>query len=77
LLSNLYASIGKWDNVFEIRRRIRGLPTEKDPRLSWIELKKVVHVFSADDECHTQIGDCRDELLRVKAKYGAFWIVVY
>ncbi|CAL5070698.1 unnamed protein product [Urochloa decumbens] len=67
LLSNLYASLGKWDNVSEIRRRIRGLMTEKEPGLSWIELKKMVHVFSADDECHTQIDDCRDELLRIKA----------
>ncbi|KAF8769236.1 hypothetical protein HU200_006742 [Digitaria exilis] len=67
LLSNLYASIGKWDNVSEIRRRIRGLMIEKEPGLSWIELKKMVHVFSADDECHTQIDDCRDELLRIRA----------
>ncbi|CAN6241363.1 unnamed protein product [Urochloa humidicola] len=67
LLSNLYASLGKWDNVSGIRRRIRGLMTEKEPGLSWIELKKMVHAFSAYDECHTQIDDCRDELLRIKA----------
>ncbi|TVU16523.1 hypothetical protein EJB05_40092, partial [Eragrostis curvula] len=66
LLSNLYASVGKWDNVAAIRKNIRGLMTEKEPGLSWIEIKKMVHVFSADDECHSQIDDCRDELLRIK-----------
>ncbi|RLM64624.1 hypothetical protein C2845_PM16G23690 [Panicum miliaceum] len=70
LLSNLYASIGKWDNVSAIRRRIRGLMIEKEPGLSWIEIKKTVHVFSADDECHTHIDDCRDELLRIKGNMG-------
>jgi hypothetical protein len=65
LLSNLYASIGKWDSVSEIRRKIRGLMIEKEPGLSWIEIEKMVHVFSADDECHTRIDDCRDELLRI------------
>uniref|UniRef100_A0A0A9HCN0 Pentatricopeptide repeat-containing protein n=1 Tax=Arundo donax TaxID=35708 RepID=A0A0A9HCN0_ARUDO len=66
VLSNLYASVGKWDNVAAIRKRTRGLMFEKEPGLSWIEIKKMVHVFSADDECHTQIDDCRDELLRIK-----------
>jgi pentatricopeptide repeat protein len=70
LLSNLYASVGKWDNVSAIRRRIRGLMIEKEPGLSWIEIKKTVHVFSADDECHTHIDDCRDELLRIKGNMG-------
>jgi hypothetical protein len=38
---------------------------EKEPGLSSIEIKKMVHLFSADDECHTQIADCRAELLRL------------
>ncbi|XP_062185152.1 pentatricopeptide repeat-containing protein At3g50420 [Phragmites australis] len=66
LLSNLYASVGKWDNVAVIRKRIRGLTNEKEPGLSCIEIKNIVHAFSADDECHTQIDDCHDELLRIK-----------
>uniref|UniRef100_A0A0D9WB11 non-specific serine/threonine protein kinase n=1 Tax=Leersia perrieri TaxID=77586 RepID=A0A0D9WB11_9ORYZ len=70
LLSNLYASFGKWDVVAEIRKRMRGLMVEKEPGLSWFEMKNVVHVFSADDECHSQIVDCRDELLRLKGNMG-------
>ncbi|KAM3391201.1 hypothetical protein ACQJBY_012709 [Aegilops geniculata] len=66
LLSNLYAAAGKWDVVAEIRKKIRGMMVEKEPGLSWIEIKNTIHVFSADDECHSQIDDCRGELLRLK-----------
>uniref|UniRef100_A0A0E0DK02 Uncharacterized protein n=1 Tax=Oryza meridionalis TaxID=40149 RepID=A0A0E0DK02_9ORYZ len=66
LLSNLYASLGKWDFVAEIRKRMRGLMADKEPGLSWVEMKNVVHVFSADDECHSHIDDCHSELLRLK-----------
>lgn len=61
LLSNLYASVGRWQTVAEIRRRIRGLALEKDPGLSWIEIAGEVSVFSADDESH----DTREELQRL------------
>ena len=39
---------------------------EKQPGLSWVDIKSTIHVFSADDECHSQIDDCRAELLRLK-----------
>uniref|UniRef100_A0ACD6AU06 Uncharacterized protein n=1 Tax=Avena sativa TaxID=4498 RepID=A0ACD6AU06_AVESA len=41
LLSNLYAAAGKWDVVAEIRRKIRGMVVEKEPGLSWIEIKNM------------------------------------
>ncbi|XP_073012117.1 pentatricopeptide repeat-containing protein At3g50420 [Typha latifolia] len=66
LLSNLYASVGRWDCVAEMRKRIRGLMVEKEPGLSWIEIKNSVHIFSANDEYHIHIEDCRNELLRLQ-----------
>ncbi|PKA47924.1 Pentatricopeptide repeat-containing protein [Apostasia shenzhenica] len=66
LLSNLYASVGCWDVVAEMRRKVRGLLVEKEPGLSWIESKNMVHVFSADDDCHEQVDDCRNELIRLQ-----------
>lgn len=66
LLSNLYASVGRWDDAAEVRKKIRMLMLEKDPGLSWIDIKSVVHVFSADDESHVQIDDCRNELFRLQ-----------
>jgi hypothetical protein len=53
--------------LLQLGKRIRWLVTEKEPGLSWIEIKKTVHEFSADDEeCHSHIDDCRDELLLIK-----------
>ncbi|ONK55316.1 uncharacterized protein A4U43_UnF5060 [Asparagus officinalis] len=67
LLSNLYASIGRWDDAAEIRKKIRLLMLEKDPGLSWIDVKGIVNIFSADDESHQQADDCRNELFRLQA----------
>ncbi|OAY83816.1 Pentatricopeptide repeat-containing protein [Ananas comosus] len=58
--------LSMWDNVAEMRNRIRGMMLEKEPGLSWIELKNMVHVFSADDETHPHAEDCRSELLRLQ-----------
>lgn len=65
LLSNLYAAVGKWNAVAEMRRTIKGLTMEKDPGLSWIEIKNDIHVFSAGDELHPQIDDAQTEIQRL------------
>ncbi|KAJ0966820.1 hypothetical protein J5N97_023737 [Dioscorea zingiberensis] len=66
LLSNLYASVSRWDEVAKMRKKIRELMLEKEPGLSWIEIKSRTHVFSADDESHIQIDDCQNELMRLQ-----------
>ncbi|CAL9058007.1 unnamed protein product [Musa banksii] len=66
LLSNLYASLGRWDAVAGMRKQFRGLMVEKEPGLSWIEIKNAVHAFSADDNTHVHINECRNELLRLQ-----------
>ncbi|KAF1874730.1 hypothetical protein Lal_00007344 [Lupinus albus] len=66
LLSNLYATAGRWDEVAEIRRNMRGLMVEKDPGLSWIEAKKDIHVFSSGDISHPMADEVQAELHRLK-----------
>lgn len=65
LLSNLYAAVGRWDAVAEMRRTIKGLIMEKDPGLSWIEIRNDIHVFSAGDESHPQVHDAQTEIQRL------------
>ncbi|KAL2535093.1 putative Pentatricopeptide repeat-containing protein [Abeliophyllum distichum] len=52
VLSNLYGSAGRWDDV----RRLRELMTEKsmtkEPGKSWIELGQTYHTFYASDRSH-------------------------
>ncbi|KAK4267953.1 hypothetical protein QN277_024671 [Acacia crassicarpa] len=49
LLSNLYASRGRWDHVDILRGKIRAINVSKSPGCSWIEVEKKVHMFTGGD----------------------------
>ncbi|KAB2071358.1 hypothetical protein ES319_A08G216500v1 [Gossypium barbadense] len=49
LLSNIYASQGKWNDVAELRKNMRARSVKKSPGSSWIEVEKRVHVFTTGD----------------------------
>ncbi|CAL9246917.1 unnamed protein product [Arabidopsis halleri] len=68
LLSNLYAVNGRWEEVAEMRRKIKGLASSKDPGLSWIEVNNNnTHVFSSGDQSTPEvITQAQDELHRLK-----------
>ncbi|KAL9294527.1 Pentatricopeptide repeat-containing protein [Arabidopsis thaliana] len=68
LLSNLYAVNGRWEDVAEMRRKIRGLASSKDPGLSWIEVNNNnTQVFSSGDQSNPEVvSQAQDELNRLK-----------
>ncbi|XP_057826384.2 pentatricopeptide repeat-containing protein At4g02750 [Cryptomeria japonica] len=45
LLSNIYAEVGRWGDVQEIRRLMKDRGIKKMPGCSWIEVHNLVHVF--------------------------------
>lgn len=49
LLSNLYASRGRWGDVEMLRKKIRSMNVSKSPGCSWIEVEKKVHMFTRGD----------------------------
>ncbi|KAE8649658.1 pentatricopeptide repeat-containing protein At1g56690, mitochondrial [Cucumis sativus] len=49
LLSNIYASQGRWDDVAELRRNMRDRRVSKYPGCSWIVVEKKVHKFTGGD----------------------------
>lgn len=61
-LTNLFDAAGKWDVVSDMRRKIRDLPTAKEPGLSWIEVTAETNVFLAGDDTHPVIELVRDQL---------------
>ncbi|CAN6459473.1 unnamed protein product [Victoria cruziana] len=63
LLSNIYASRGRWDNVNQVRCTMKRLRVLKEPGCSWIETNGVVHEFVAGDRAHPQIEEI-DTMLR-------------
>ncbi|XP_042476612.1 pentatricopeptide repeat-containing protein At2g20540 [Macadamia integrifolia] len=49
LLSNIYAELGRWDDVSRMRKLIRNRRTKKPPGCSLIEVNNVVQEFIAGD----------------------------
>eukprot|EP01018_Ginkgo_biloba_P025502 Gb_26010 [translate_table: standard] len=54
LLSNIYASAGRWDDVTEVRNMMKDKGVKKEPGCSWIEAGNKVHTFLAEDRSHPQ-----------------------
>ncbi|VFQ89980.1 unnamed protein product [Cuscuta campestris] len=52
LLANIYASVGLWGNVAEVRRLMRDNKVKKEPGMSWMEVKDTVYSFIVGDRNH-------------------------
>ncbi|KAF8401281.1 hypothetical protein HHK36_012214 [Tetracentron sinense] len=57
LLSNMYASKGRWDDVLEIRGLMKQQGVVKTPGCSLIEANGVVHEFLAGDKTHPHLKE--------------------
>ncbi|CAJ1978209.1 unnamed protein product [Sphenostylis stenocarpa] len=62
LLSNLYASEGRWDDVAAIRKSMKQKKLIKETGYSWIEVDNQVHKFHVGDTSHPQAKKIYDEL---------------
>ncbi|XP_057439844.1 pentatricopeptide repeat-containing protein At1g18485 [Lotus japonicus] len=49
LISNLYAGLGKWDEVRKVRQRMKDIGLQKDAGCSWIEIGGKVYRFHVGD----------------------------
>ncbi|KAG6519891.1 hypothetical protein ZIOFF_016920 [Zingiber officinale] len=54
LLSNIYASKGRWNEAAKIRLRMKDKGLKKQPGCSWIEVGNRVHVFMVRDKSHSE-----------------------
>ncbi|XP_057949100.1 pentatricopeptide repeat-containing protein At5g46460, mitochondrial [Malania oleifera] len=52
LLSNLYASICRWNDVSRIREQMKQRGIVKQPGCSWVTLRGMRHVFLSGDRSH-------------------------
>lgn len=66
LLSNIYASAGRWIDVSNIRKLMREKGLKKNTGCSWIEVRNHVHCFHSEDGEHSQSSEIYEmlELLR-------------
>lgn len=73
MLSNMYASVGRWEEAATVKRLMRDRGLKKKPGCSWIEVDKRVHAFVAEDTSHPNIKEIHDylgEMLRKIKKAG-------
>lgn len=54
LLSNIYASAGKWKEAAKIRAEMNDRGLKKQPGCSWIEVANKVHVFVSCDKSYSE-----------------------
>lgn len=54
LLSNMYATAGRWDDVVKVRTLMIDRGLKKTPGYSLIEVNKSVHTFLVGDRSHPQ-----------------------
>ncbi|XP_042063093.1 pentatricopeptide repeat-containing protein At1g20230-like [Salvia splendens] len=68
LLSNIYASKGKWKDVDKVRDIMREKGLKKNPGCSWIEVKNKVHMILAGDKSLPQMAEILDRLAKFSAE---------
>lgn len=54
LLSNLYASMARWDDVKRVRELMKSRGLQKPPGCSWLDLDGELHEFYVGDKSHPQ-----------------------
>ncbi|KAK7270293.1 hypothetical protein RIF29_23325 [Crotalaria pallida] len=57
LISNVFAADGRWNDVEEVRSRMKGNGLKKKPGCSWVEVENNIHTFMARDKSHPQSDD--------------------
>eukprot|EP01018_Ginkgo_biloba_P008625 Gb_28755 [translate_table: standard] len=57
LLSNIYAAVGRWDDVENVRKMMRCRGVEKRPGCSWIEVGNKVYTFITGDRSYPQMQE--------------------
>ncbi|KAL3839575.1 hypothetical protein ACJIZ3_024166 [Penstemon smallii] len=58
MLSNAHSAAGRWQNVLNVRQKMREKGMSRIPGSSWIEIQSKVHVFVTGDKRHSH----RDEI---------------
>ncbi|XP_031264122.1 pentatricopeptide repeat-containing protein At3g22690-like [Pistacia vera] len=69
LLSNIYASAGKWSNVARVRLHMKERGVRKVPGSSSIEVYGKVHEFTSGDESHPEMTSISSMLHELNCRF--------
>ncbi|QHO52567.1 pentatricopeptide repeat-containing protein At3g63370, chloroplastic-like [Arachis hypogaea] len=65
LISNIFAVDGRWNDVEEVRLRMKGSGLKKKPGCSWIEAENKIHTFMARDKSHPKSDEIYLKLAQI------------
>ncbi|XP_008784229.1 putative pentatricopeptide repeat-containing protein At5g52630 [Phoenix dactylifera] len=68
LLSSIYASMGRWEDVKAVRKLMRDSRVKKLPGFSWVDVSNKTHMFGAEDWSHPQKKEIYEKLEELMAK---------
>ncbi|KAH6812423.1 Tetratricopeptide repeat superfamily protein [Perilla frutescens var. frutescens] len=68
LVSNMYAAAERWEDVEEVRMRMKAKGLKKDPGCSWMEVGNRLHTFITRDRSHPQCDEIYDKLSQMTEK---------
>ncbi|XVE98109.1 hypothetical protein REPUB_Repub03eG0077000 [Reevesia pubescens] len=68
MLSNMYATCGRWEDVASVRSLMKSKNVKKFAAYSWIEIDSEVHKFVAEDRTHSETEMIYEELSRLIKK---------
>ncbi|GMH09804.1 hypothetical protein Nepgr_011645 [Nepenthes gracilis] len=54
MLTNIYASAGRWGELYSIGKRLSRQEATKDLGCSWVETKGIIKLFTSRDETHLE-----------------------
>ncbi|GAV63916.1 PPR domain-containing protein/PPR_2 domain-containing protein/DYW_deaminase domain-containing protein [Cephalotus follicularis] len=69
ILSNLYASAGRWEDVRSLRKLMDEKAVRKEPGRSWIELDQILHTFHASDRSHPRREELFSKVIELSVKF--------
>lgn len=75
LLSNVYASYGRWDDVGRVREAMRKRDVKKIPGFSYMEVDGVIHKFINGDQSHDEWRQIYAKLDEIKFKMKPYGYV--
>ncbi|XP_031489781.1 putative pentatricopeptide repeat-containing protein At2g01510 [Nymphaea colorata] len=61
-MSNIYAAAGRWEDVANVKKSMKGRGLIKEPAYSWVVIKQKTYSFSANDDSCPQMEEVKATL---------------
>nr|GLL41069.1 pentatricopeptide repeat-containing protein At4g14850-like isoform X1 [Ipomoea trifida] len=71
ILSNMFASSGRWEEANLVRKEMKDIGIKKGAGYSWISVQNSVHVFRAKDTSHVKYQEILAMLAKLKREMKA------